>query len=104
LFCGGGGCGLSFQELIELHDESVHIHIVHQSPIFHSIEVDGETTAAAHLQITEELDSIRVGADYFIDSGIFLNNHENTQKDLPHSLGYVSIYGFWKQYFSLRIM
>lgn len=69
--------------LIELFDQSIDILTMHQSPVFQGIEGHGKATAATHLEFVKKLYRLRVGADYLVDGGIFLNNHDQWN---PNSL------------------
>jgi hypothetical protein len=72
----GNRGGVRPDVLIELLDQTIHIHSMHQSPVFQGIEGYGKATTATHLEFVKKLYRLRVGVDYLVDGGIFLNNHD----------------------------
>jgi hypothetical protein len=76
-------------ELVQFQDQCGHIHIMHQSAVFQRIEGNRKTTATAHLHIVKKFDRLRVGTDYLVNRGVFLDNHETK---LPNSLAeYIAV-------------
>lgn len=61
--------------LVELVNQFVCIHAVHEGSVFQGIEIDRKALAAAHIQIRKKLDGIGIGTDYFIDFSVFFYNH-----------------------------
>ena len=68
---GGNG----FDEAVELFNQGVHFHAVHQSPIFQRVKLNRKTTATTHMHVIKEFDRLRVGADDFVDGGLLLDDH-----------------------------
>jgi len=74
---------MGMDELIQFYDQCVHIHIMHQGAVFQRIEGNRKTTATAHMHIVKKFDGLRVGTNYFVNRGVFMNIHETK---LPNSL------------------
>jgi len=70
-------------ELIQFYEQCIHIHIMHQGAVFQRIEGNRKTTATAHMHIIKKFDCLRVGTNYLVDRGVFMNIHETK---LPNSL------------------
>ena len=58
-------------EMIELLDQGINIHTMHQCTIFERIKLNGKTTPATHLQTFEKPHGLWMSSDYFTNSGLF---------------------------------
>ncbi len=78
-------------KMVKLFDQGIHIHTMHQCPIFKCIELNGKTGPATHLKAIEELHGPWMSVDYFINGGFWCDEHKIIQNHLPRNTQYASI-------------
>tara|TARA_Y100000294_G_C8431368_1_gene286965 strand:- start:265 stop:570 length:306 start_codon:yes stop_codon:yes gene_type:complete len=77
-------------ESVELFDQDIHIHTVHERPVLQGIELNGKTTPTTHIEAIEKLHGPWVSAYYFINGGFWCDEHKIIQNHLPRNLLYAA--------------
>ena len=70
---GGGWVGGNI--LVELVQQLIDIHIVHEGAVFEGVEIHRKTLTATHVHTREKFHRLGIGADYFADFRVFFYDH-----------------------------